>query len=79
MVNWPAEIIFVCALLMEPVRMRVPLPAFVKFCVPAIVPPYVSVVPVSTLMVPAPVSVMPLLALRVNVEVLCKVPPLNVI
>ena len=79
MINWPAEIIFVCASLIEPVRISVPVPALVKLDVPAMVPPYVNVDELATLMVPVPVNVIPRLLFKVKLDVVRSVPPSNVI
>ena len=62
-----------------PDRIKIPSPDFVNAVDPSITPPYVKVVPLSTLTVPPPVlHVIPLLVFRVKDAVVCKVPPFKI-
>ena len=53
-------------------------PLLARLPAPAIIPLYVSVVPVLVLNTPSPVNAMPRLLSNVNVPVVARVPPLNV-
>jgi hypothetical protein len=80
-VSVPALTVVVPVYVLAPLKLRAPVPVFVRFVdVPAMMPAYVSVAPELTSIVPcdAP-SVIPRFVERVKVEDACNVPPFKVI